>query len=913
MSRINPHENPAPLYALLNQVKTSCLQNEGSILDAGRSLWTLEHLDTLDRTFVQNPDMGSDGYFEKLKLQVMGGPPESRMLMAELHWLLFAFPSDTKAETKAQRIREVWSWSGQELPPDLPPLSPAVLHGIGHTGTAFGTHRWREMNFLIGVMRALKALSPTERQAVLADGPGFAGFLDGVKGVKGRQLRHILPHLFFPDTYERISSPGHKRDILVGFERVTAAEARKLSTSALDEALALLRGELETKMERGIDFYDPEVEPLWRGTPADWLLSWNPTNYPWENFVGDCRKTAEGEEVVDNWRCSSGGAKVGDRVWLARTGVEPRGILGRGRVTKAPHMAPHWVPEKAAAGETAQMIGVAFEELRPIDQPFPSLVALEAAAPGQVWNPQASGIAIKPAGAKILADLWDGDAPPAPTMNYEAKPMPLNTILYGPPGTGKTHATTRRAVEICDGQSPQDEQALRERYLTLRDQGRIAFVTFHQSYSYEDFVEGLRPKLADEGPGFSLEPKAGILKTMADRARTRRETRKGSFDNTGKRVFKVSLGRANVAEDAYLRDECLVNGEFRLGYGGEIDWSPPQFANWQAIFNRWKEVDPGAKGGNPNVVQINQLRNEMRVGDVVIASKGNMAVQAIGLVKGPYVYDATRSIDEYRHLREVDWVWKAEGDKTLPASDFSTKGLSQVSIYQMGAESLRWDNLLPYLEQKAADARPLPHVLIIDEINRANISKVMGELITLLEEDKREGAPNEVKIILPASQDPFTLPRNLFILGTMNTADRSIALIDTALRRRFHFEELAPKPSELANTTTGVDLVALLEAINGRLEYHLGPDLLIGHAWFMGLEDRAALDAVMSRKVIPLLREYFHEDVELVRHVLGGGEGFLRRLPLKTPNGQSEQRYRYIDRFTEGGYPDTAYAEATAE
>ncbi len=202
------------------------------------------------------------------------------------------------------------------------------------------------------------------------------------------------------------------------------------------------------------------------------------------------------------------------------------------------------------------------------------------------------------------------------------------------------------------------------------------------------------------------------------------------------------------------------------------------------------------------------------------------------------------------------------------------------------------------------------HVLVIDEINRANISKVMGELITLIEADKRERQANEVRVTLPHSQEPFSLPDNLYILGTMNTADRSIALLDVALRRRFDFEEMLPKPELLqdAEEETGIELPKVLETINKRLEYLIDRDHLIGHAWLMQVESRDELDACMRRKIIPLIAEYFFEDWSKVHAVLGGG--FLSKEELEPledmsdDTGDDRYSWRLRDNFEASAYDE---------
>ena len=203
--------------------------------------------------------------------------------------------------------------------------------------------------------------------------------------------------------------------------------------------------------------------------------------------------------------------------------------------------------------------------------------------------------------------------------------------------------------------------------------------------------------------------------------------------------------------------------------------------------------------------------------------------------------------------------------------------------------------VLQRIADRARRDADLAHVLVIDEINRANISKVLGELITLLEEDKREGQPNEVAVTLPYSEEKFTLPANLHVIGTMNTADRSVALLDTALRRRFHFEEMPPD-SKLLENIDGIDLPNVLDKINERLEWLVDRDHLVGHAWLMKARTKDDVDGIMRRKIIPLIAEYFHEDWNKVQAVLGGGSGFVKRTELQAPPGQwndGEKRWRW--------------------
>jgi len=388
--------------------------------------------------------------------------------------------------------------------------------------------------------------------------------------------------------------------------------------------------------------------------------------------------------------------------------------------------------------------------------------------------------------------------------------------------------TAKKAVELCDGAVPQGGRAeLMARYRELVDRKRIEFVTFHQSYSYEDFIEGLRPEAGvaesgeeDTAAGFRLIPKPGIFQTIAERAASNRGAVAISPMNfEGHQVFKMSLGRSANDDEAYLFDEAIGGGYVLLGYGGEVDRSDPAYQKFDEIKKRWQKINPEATGNDPNVQQIFALRSWLKIGDLVVVSDGNRRFRAIGEVTGPYRY-VERERDTYHHQRAVKWLWvKPDG---LPREEIYNKSFSQVSIYQLNSENLKMPALAQIVTSgKASSGAGVPesYALVIDEINRANISKVFGEIITLIEQDKRVGMENAITLTLPDSGRSFGVPANLHVVGTMNTADRSIALLDTALRRRFHFQELMPNADLLKENVEGVNLRAVLRGLNARIEY----------------------------------------------------------------------------------------------
>src|SRR5690606_36492438 len=344
---------------------------------------------------------------------------------------------------------------------------------------------------------------------------------------------------------------------------------------------------------------------------------------------------------------------------------------------------------------------------------------------------------------------------------------------------------------------------------------------------------------------------------------------------------------------------CMDEGVILLGWGGDEDWSDPKYVSYDEVYKRGRELDAEATGNSGHISQLWALRGNMRIGDLVIISDGNSRFRAIGEVTGDYKFE--HSPDGCNHSRTARWLQVF--DQSLDVATIFDGQFTMRSLYQLDPKRLKLERLAGVLSQSEQGENPaalLPHAIIIDEINRANVSNVFGELISLIEADKRQGMPNALEVTLPYSKEPFSVPANLHIIGTMNTADRSIALLDTALRRRFESRELMPRP-DLLSVVDGVNLEAFLRGLNDRIEYLFDRDHQIGHAFFMGCTSREHVDQVMTQKIIPLLVEYFYEDWEKVRLALGEtqDEGrFIRRTKLRRPGAlddafDDDDRWRY--------------------
>jgi hypothetical protein len=452
---------------------------------------------------------------------------------------------------------------------------------------------------------------------------------------------------------------------------------------------------------------------------------------------------------------------------------------------------------------------------------------------------------------------------------------PLNQILYGPPGTGKTYSTIIKALSIIENRTEEvleneDREELKNRFDEFVKSDQIVFSTFHQSMSYEDFVEGIKPlKPKSDDPFLKYDIEDGIFKTISNRAKSKQ------LDNQLNYNGKINF------EDAFkqFKEDWEMDSDMKFslrtpGY----EYSIVGFTDTSIQFKK-------ASGGTGHTLSKNTLRSIYYGGD-------------FNLERGIGIY--------YPAIIEKLESYSSQSNDSETKQNF---------------------------------------VIIIDEINRGNVSQIFGELITLIEENKRTGFEKieALEIKLPYSKEQFSVPDNLYIIGTMNTADRSVEALDSALRRRFSFQEMMPKPKLLSPQQmivnlwnhpdyfevkwdnaefrakadklydflgidksieekfkddkfindelwsadmidnlpqVKVDLKSILKTINERIEVLIDRDHTIGHSYFMGLELKEniedALKLVFKDKIIPLLQEYFFNDYGKIQLVLG--EGFVKKI-----------------------------------
>ncbi|MCB0463875.1 MAG: AAA family ATPase [Flavobacteriaceae bacterium] len=460
-------------------------------------------------------------------------------------------------------------------------------------------------------------------------------------------------------------------------------------------------------------------------------------------------------------------------------------------------------------------------------------------------------------------EFIDGDitAPISSKTKSNNIDLPLNQILFGPPGTGKTYHTVNKAIGIVNPNFDlnQDRPFIKAEFDKLYNEGRILFTTFHQSMSYEDFIEGIKPQDLDEDDSFlKYEIESGIFKKACANAGY----------NCYKEYIKLNTSNSNYSfDDLY---DAFIEHILKLLEAN----NPPVYKT--------------LRGSDVEVKKLNSNNS------IIARAKDSIAKKSAPLTKENIqkLYDRFKSISEIDNLNQVKETVQVTPRITEFYAVFGGLKKFEAEVFNPDSQSIIESKEVDILDEneiikkfnsgvfkeaiKKVGNSASPIVMIIDEINRGNVSQIFGELITLIEKDKRLGNKEALQITLPYSKEPFGVPPNLYIIGTMNTADRSVEALDTALRRRFTFEEIPPDYSlkELDYSAFNYKTSQILKTINSRIEKLLDKDHAIGHSFFIIEEEKDKEQKIIKtfyKNIIPLLQEYFFGDFGKIGLVLGKG------------------------------------------
>jgi len=815
MSRFCNERNAQPLIDAGSTWMERALFQQKSVF-SDHALWTLENTKGLETYFSNNPDTGSGDFFDKMEAQLEPCDPAVKQLAAEMLWLMLLCVSNIGAAKKRESVLRVWAWSGEALPEDHPLLSDETLAGVGSGGTSFNTNRWRELGYCIEVTKQALTLPLAERKATFSDFGLLGEWLTRIPESEKRQFRHMLLYMLHPDHGERIFSNGDRMKIALKFTGKPKKALKALNSAEMDQLLLSIRREQEEAFgTQDLCFYVPPLRELWKTQSSrSWLFAWNPANWDWEALPEHIAQTKAGSPVTLSWSCANRDVAPGDRVWLMRVGKEPRGVLASGNVVSEPYEAEHYDAEAAETGKTSMKVDIEFSEIRDVFKD--PLISMEDLGRVTIDNQN-----------------W---APESSGIEIKPRSAALLDKLWAKLTPPTTPAKLKDSAQLISepinkilygppGTGKTYElNKLRQRYVVKQ-----------ASISHEQWLsEHLKPVNWFDVVFMCLYDLGGAAKVKEIESHP-------FFVQKAKSVGRRQHLKAQIwatLQTHTVESSTTVKYKNRVA---PLVFDKDAESRWQLVGN-WQE------DGEDLIAQAKALR----------AGAPNQADQL------HYAFVTFHQAYSYE-----DFV---EGIR--PVQDTETDQL----VYRVEP------GLFRQICQDALNAPDTRFALFIDEINRGNIAKIFGELITLIEPDKRAVYNHEGQLIggmeltLPYSRERFGVPKNLDIYGTMNTADRSIALLDTALRRRFLFEELMPNAKVIAGPRGDgyieddegglIDLRALLETINQRIRFLLNRDLTLGHAYLMRVKDFRGLRDVMLNQMIPLLQEYFYNDWHRIQLVL---------------------------------------------
>jgi hypothetical protein len=730
-----------PILRAAREWRDRCLIEDGSIFTEER-VWHGDNVAELDKYFVQNLDYGEGDFWTKLEAQLKPASEGAKKLAAEILWTMYLMVhvKSMGAETKRYQIRQVWGWSGEDLPEDHQLLGEILAAGISHPGTAYHTHRWRELRFFITMLTDWKALPRPERQQLMNDPWAYAGWLEAREYAKGRQLRHILLFLLFPEQFEPITTGSHKRKVVKAFREKWGQADTDFDYSdqtALDRQVLQVRERLAAELHSDsqiINFYSPTLASEWREGKATPSKPATVTDWP-------------EKDAAEAWLQKELGPQ---RVWLIGTG-------GGGRL---------WPDFKE-------------EGLVAVDFPY----------------------------LTDLTEYASREEVQAIISEQEGRENPTNDSL----------AAWQFARDIQVGDVVIAKQGRGRLFGWGRVTGEYTYEPERSEYRHTRTVEW---KAIGEW-GLEGDQRAIATKTLTEFRQYPQWTCWA--------LRRMGSGQTDSPEpkpDGTYSHQQALDGLFLY---------PEEFTTILDSLGRRKNV---ILQGPPGVGKSFIAR---RLAYALIGQKAPERVQVVQFHQS-YSYE--------------DFVqgWRPN---------------------ERGGFVLRDGIFHRFCRRAADDPSGQPYVFVIDEINRGNLSRIFGELLMLIESDKR-GRDHAIPLTY-SPDDAFFVPENVHVVGLMNTADRSLALVDYALRRRFVFIDLEPAfgrerfseylleqgmHSEIVSRIHS-RMAALNSAIRADRK-NLGPGYEIGHSYFVPSGEAENLDdtwyaSVISTEIAPLLREYWFD------------------------------------------------------
>lgn len=848
-----------------------CLMADGSALSNSK-IWTLENLKELHNRFVENPEEGGRSFLDKLEDQLKPAGADTKVLAAELLWFMFLFirKSGMKLETKIEQLARVWNWSGKPLELNQPMLTDALSEGVGKTGTAYNTRRWAEFAYLISIIISLKSMTVDEREVLLKDPWAFSDWLDVIESQGRPQSRHIIKFLLFPDYFERISTGQHKLKIINAFHNRSLKRLESIADA--DKEIYQIRQELEAKYgTQDLDFYLPPLKDLWKRNetsnknvtdkvadkPSDyngrrfWIIAPGERASLWEEFyeqgiiglgwdeMGDLHECSTRKEIKNKLlalypKGSKSRSNDSLALWQFSNEMKPGDIL----------IAKKGSREYLGYGEVTS--DYYFDESREL---FKHVRKVNWKAKG-IWRAEGGPI--------VLKTLTDISKYPEYVESLR-KQIGIETE-----STNSLNDTVQQGINYwwlnanpsiwrIDDFDVGQEQS----YTARNEKGNK-----RQKYEYFSLV-----KPGDLVIGYESSPVKKVIAIF--------EITKGLHidDEDGQEKISFAIKSFIPTNERLTWEQLkaipeLAKSEVTKSNQGSL--FKLSEAEYKALIKQHTLPSYTKYGLKDALADV--FMDETKLKNILysLATKKNIILQ--GPPGTGKTYIAKRLAYLLFGIKDPSRIEMVQFHQSYSYEDF-------IQGFRPDGTGFKLKNGAFYRFCKMAKNDPAnKYVFIIDEINRANLSKVFGELMMLIEADKR-GPEWAIPLTYgDAQDDAFYVPENLYLLGLMNTADRSLAMVDYALRRRFAFVDLEPGFSSDAFRKTlterGANNVLIskiakkMNVINERISkdtVNLGRGFCIGHSFFCAIPDGTTPDEAWYKQIVvteiaPLLREYWFDD-----------------------------------------------------